>query len=242
MRIYELDIVDSTNEYAKKLIKDIDATPPFVVRADRQTAGRGQGNNHWESSTKDNLLCSIVIKPKYILAEEQFLISQVVAVALSDMLSELGLKASIKWPNDIYIKHNKVAGVLIENIILGVKIEYCIIGVGLNVNQKRFSEAIPNPTSLKKETHKRFEINQILEQLVLKINYYLNHRNEVSKKYEHNLYLKGVESLFYDIHQKPFKGRILGTNAIGQLLIERVEPQEILTFSNQEVQFTIKER
>ncbi len=239
MRIYELDSVDSTNEYAKKLIKEVSRSIPFIVRANQQTSGKGQGSNRWESRAKENLLCSIVIKPQHILAEEQFLISQVVSVALLDVLSEFNLNAFIKWPNDIYVNHKKVAGILIENTILGANIEHCIIGIGLNINQTEFSEKIPNPSSLKKETGKHFEIHQVLERIVSRINFHFNHRNEISKKYEENLYLRNIESLFYDACKNPFKGCITGVNEIGQLLIENSNTQEILKFSNQEVQFSI---
>ncbi len=240
MKRYELDIIDSTNEYAKQLLKTSSDIIPFVVRANQQTSGKGQGNNHWDSQANKNLLCSIVVKPEQILCEEQFLISQIVAISLLDVLSEFSPKASIKWPNDLYIGHKKIAGILIENTIMGSNIAHCIIGIGLNINQKEFSKHLPNPTSLALETQQTFEIPQILEQIISKINHYFKNRENIPQKYEKHLYLKGTEHTFYDIHQQAFKGSIIGVNTIGQLLIRLSDKeQKILTFSNQEVQFNI---
>ncbi len=239
MKIYEPGFIDSTNAYAKKIIKEQSEAMPFAVRADYQTAGKGQGSNHWESEAKENLLCSIVLKPHQILAEEQFLISQIVSVSLLELLSEFSSGVSIKWPNDLYIGDKKVAGILIENVVLGVNIEHCIIGIGLNVNQKHFSESLPNPTSLFLESHRSFEVAHLLEQLISRIDYYFANREEVPSKYESNLYRKGEDALFYDVHQNAFQGRILGVNKIGQLLIQGSGNQDVREFSNQEVQFAL---
>ena len=63
-------------------------------------------------------------------------------------ISDLGLDARIKWPNDIYIGDRKICGMLIENTLKGDTLAVSIAGIGLNVNQRVFPPELPNPTSV----------------------------------------------------------------------------------------------
>ena len=72
---------------------------------------------------------------------------------------------SIKWPNDIYVKNDKIAGILIENSIIGDKIENTIAGIGLNINQNNFVSDAPNPVSLRMVTGKNYDLSNCLNQL-----------------------------------------------------------------------------
>jgi BirA family transcriptional regulator, biotin operon repressor / biotin---[acetyl-CoA-carboxylase] ligase len=87
----------------------------------------------------------------------------VVALALIDVLSQFVDDVSIKWPNDIYVGDNKIAGILIENTLLGNSISNSIIGIGLNVNQLKFTSNAPNPISLKQITGNDFNIENLLQ-------------------------------------------------------------------------------
>lgn len=119
-----------------------------VVVADYQTAGRGCGTNRWESERGKNLLFSMLIHPKDVPASRQFRLSMAVSLAICEALEELIGDVSIKWPNDIYWRDGKICGILIENTLTGAVIKDCIIGVGLNVNQRVFHSDAPNPVSL----------------------------------------------------------------------------------------------
>ena len=72
---------------------------------------------------------------------------------------------SIKWPNDIYVKNDKIAGILIENSIMGDQIENTIAGIGININQTEFASDAPNPVSLASLTGKQYDLNDCLIQL-----------------------------------------------------------------------------
>ena len=119
-----------------------------VVVADYQTAGRGCGTNRWEAERGKNLLFSMLIHPKDVPASRQFRLSMAVSLAICEALEELIGDVSIKWPNDIYWRDGKICGILIENTLTGAVIKDCIIGVGLNVNQRVFHSDAPNPVSL----------------------------------------------------------------------------------------------
>ena len=124
----------------------------MVLVADYQTAGRGQGTNSWESERGQNLTCSLGFSPDGVKASRQYILSMAIAVALTETLAGLPHPVSIKWPNDIYVGDKKICGILIENMLKGEHIRHCIIGIGLNINQKRFVSDAPNPTSMALES------------------------------------------------------------------------------------------
>ena len=127
-----------------------------------QTAGRGQAGNGWESEEGKNLLCSILLPPK----KELFDLNVLTAVAVQRLLGE---GFTIKWPNDIYYGDKKVAGILIENAIIGNEIKYSIAGIGLNVNQTTFLSSAPNPVSLKQISGKETDIDALMQALMTQI-------------------------------------------------------------------------
>ena len=141
-----LQSVDSTNEEAKRHISDIDNLS--VLSAWEQTAGRGQRGNTWTSNAGENLMFSIVLKSPVLMAEDHFALNEIAALSVADFLSTYGIKAEIKWPNDIYVGEKKICGILIENSFRGKTIPSSIIGIGLNINQRNFNVNLPNPTSM----------------------------------------------------------------------------------------------
>jgi len=151
MQICHLNEVDSTNRYLLNLLASEACEEGFCVWADYQNAGRGQMGNSWESASGQNLTFSVVLYPSFLKITEQFLLSQIVSVALIETLNEWG-EFKIKWPNDIYWNDKKVAGILIENNLCGDSLESAVIGIGLNVNQQTFVGGAPNPVSLKQIT------------------------------------------------------------------------------------------
>ena len=142
--IVHIDETDSTNQWMKHHLSDTD----FCVVADYQTAGRGCGSNTWESERGQNLLFSVLLHPLSVPASKQFHISMAVSVAISEALEQYIGDVSIKWPNDIYWRNGKICGILIEQTLKGTAIRECIVGVGLNVNQRAFHSSAPNPVSL----------------------------------------------------------------------------------------------
>ncbi len=127
-----------------------------------QTAGRGQAGNGWESEEGKNLLCSILLPPNKNL----YFLNIAIGVAL---LRVIGEDFTIKWPNDIYYGDKKVAGILIENAIIGNEIKYSIAGIGLNVNQTTFLSSAPNPVSLKLISGKETDIDALMQALMAQI-------------------------------------------------------------------------
>lgn len=147
MNFLLLEQVDSTNSYVAVHARELqDMT---MVIADAQTAGRGQRGNSWESEPGRNLTFTLLHRPKGIHPREQFAISEATALAVTDFLSEAGIDARVKWPNDVYVGDRKIAGILIEHSLTGAAITDSRIGVGLNVNQREFVSDAPNPVSMR---------------------------------------------------------------------------------------------
>lgn len=147
--IIGLGVIDSTNKYANALLdnKMLDET---AIVADFQTAGRGQFHNVWWSPAGENLLFSVVWLRAKCSVENQFNLSVAVAVALKRCVStSFGLQAQIKWPNDIYVNGQKLAGILIENALQGKEIKSSILGIGLNVNTEVFPAELARAVSLR---------------------------------------------------------------------------------------------
>ena len=136
---------ESTNKLARE---STDCRESLWI-ADYQTNGRGQRGNHWHSADGENLMFTLSVFPNTLLAEKQFQISEITAMAVCDALALLGIKAQIKWPNDIYVGDKKICGILIEHDLSGRYLSRSIIGVGINVNQCVFDPSLPNPTSVK---------------------------------------------------------------------------------------------
>jgi BirA family biotin operon repressor/biotin-[acetyl-CoA-carboxylase] ligase len=120
-----------------------------------QTAGKGQMGKTWLAKKGENCLLSIVLDPSFLSINQQFSLSVAFALAGYDCLSAyVPEDLSIKWPNDLYYRDRKAAGILIENSIQGNKWAWAIAGIGINVNQTEFPELAKKAVSIKQITGK----------------------------------------------------------------------------------------
>ncbi len=233
----ELETIESTNAYILDLQDRNLFKEGLVVVAKHQTAGSGQRGNSWESNKDENLLLSVVIEPS-ISVNQQFEISKLVALSICDTLYKLGLAPQIKWPNDILISKQKIAGLLIHNKFNKNIITHSIIGIGLNINQIMFNNYSPKATSLNLLLGKKFDINQIKNYILQSLSnriecFRIGKSNQ--KDYLELLYLKDTKALF-ESNNHSFQGVILGVDQQGALLIE-CEDNTVEVFRHQEVKF-----
>lgn len=161
-QVISLDQVASTNTYLDRLDGDLSQPEGYVVLAHTQSAGRGQRGNSWEAESCKNLTFSYLLRPLMIRPQEQFILSQAVSLALVDVLSQYADGFSVKWPNDIYYRDRKIAGILIEHTLSGEEILRSIVGIGLNVNQMTFKSDAPNPVSLSQITGRTYDLKELL--------------------------------------------------------------------------------
>ena len=238
--IISIDYTSSTNDYARSLLKKDNPAPFTVIFAYEQTRGKGQKNNSWHSAPGKNLTCSIIVYPYFLRPDQQFAINETVCLAIADVLNPIFKGFMIKWPNDIYYHRKKIGGILVENSLMGNSIEYVIIGIGLNINQTSFPGHLPNPVSLTQITGKKYNLNSILDSLLFcfeKRFHQLKKRDfeGLRKAYHQNLYLRYQYHCFRS-EKGTFKGRILGVDLWGRLIIEAEDGQEY-SFSFKEIAF-----
>ncbi len=237
--IIHLNEVDSTNNYARGILKD-KVEEGSVVLAYSQNQGRGHLQNTWESEPGMNLTFSIILYPEFLDPARQFALSQMASLGIHDFIIGKTDSASIKWPNDIYIGNKKIGGILIENSILGSRFSSSVVGIGLNINQSEFSEWIPNPVSLKLVKGVDFNLEECLLMLCSTISEWYEklkngHYAELNYRYTSNLYRRGLWA-DYKSEGQMFKGKITGIDETGRLLIEK-ETGKISPFNFKEVEY-----
>ncbi len=230
----------STNSYAAALIKEQEVPEGTVISTNFQSAGRGQGENKWESEADRNLLISIILYPSMVSPSDQFLLSMAVSLGICDFLDQYISAISIKWPNDIYVKNDKIAGILIENSIMGDTIENTVAGIGININQSEFPGNVPNPVSLTNLTGKQYDLKDCLSKLTSELDKRykflisgdldLIRLDYISRLYRYKHWCK-----FKDINGL-FEGRILNVSDTGRLRVER-EGGRINEYGFKEIDF-----
>ncbi len=149
----ELSSVSSTNIYAMDKVQANLAAHGAVFFAWEQTAGKGQMGKSWLANKGENCLLSVVLDSSFLSINQQFALSVVVALAGYDCLSAyISEELTIKWPNDLYWRDRKAAGILIENNLQGNKWPWAIAGIGINVNQTEFPDVAKKVVSIKQIT------------------------------------------------------------------------------------------
>ncbi len=169
-RIKIMKETDSTNEEAKRIVHSGDEGG-IVIAAERQTAGKGRFCRKWESPPEDGLFFSLLLKPELPptdVASITLATGYAVCLAIREIT---GIDARIKWPNDVIVGSKKLCGILTEMAAQSDRIDYLIIGIGINVNNESFPEAIADrATSLFLETGVKTDRNSFLSRVL----YYLD--------------------------------------------------------------------
>ena len=238
-RRIHLSSVDSTNNYVRRLLDAGEELPDLtLVDADEQTAGRGQRNNVWESEAGRNVQFSLVCHPSFLVAYEQFLLSEVIALAVAETVG-----GEVKWPNDIYVGDRKISGTLIECDLGGQSIKTCIIGTGINVNQTVFRSDAPNPVSLCQLTHREYDREEILQAVVVRFASLYQLLQEGGADTLHHMYLQCLYRRegwhLYEDSKGHFEAEISNVEPTGHLLLRRRDGQ-VSRYEFKEVKFVIE--
>lgn len=218
--LLEMTECESTNDLMMQFVRSKTEQEGLIVVAKHQKKGRGQRENQWESEKDKNIAMSLCLQPYFLELSEVFYLTIIVSLSLVETLNKIGVEASIKWPNDIYVEDKKISGVLIENILKGAKVVNSVIGVGLNVNQKIFIE--PKAVSVCQIIGKEFLLSEVVSNLVHSLDKYYailkkGERSVLNDLYHRYLYRKDKLSSFDD--GEIFEGMIQGVNKAGQLQV-----------------------
>ncbi len=215
--------VDSTNIEAKRLLDKGEAKEGLVITADLQTQGRGQYGRVWESEIGLNIMMSVVLSPLFIKVADQFALNILTSLAVADVVNDYSESTKVKWPNDVYVKNKKIAGILIQNYIQGNSIRHSIIGIGLNVNQSTWPDDVPNATSLYLESDKQLAKEIIIRALCQKLDERYKRLPIDSKsmfsEYQKKLFRRDELSIF-EKEETQLEGTIKGIDDTGRLLVD----------------------
>jgi BirA family biotin operon repressor/biotin-[acetyl-CoA-carboxylase] ligase len=250
----ELQSVDSTNNYARSLIKEgilpsgqEDGMHGTAIFAHEQTAGRGQWGKHWSSESSANIILSLIVDPKPLFLHQQFQLSACVALSIYEFfVNYAGEETKIKWPNDLYWQDRKAGGVLVESVVSqqsvhdnsleaiqssGARWEWAIIGIGININQTSFPDDLINPVSLKQITGKEFdpvdEAKKICELIDKNFNLLREKGFEpIFSKYNQHLY-KANEKVKIKRDNIVIEVMILGVSKEGRLVVKHAIEEEL---------------
>jgi len=241
-QVISLLSTESTNDYAKQLLEGDSPGEGLVIIAGEQKKGRGYGENTWHSRRGKNLLFTVILYPGFLVASQQFLISKAISLGIYDYLTEYISDVSIKWPNDIYVEDRKIAGILIENDLVGSNLKDSIVGVGLNVNQEYFPGDIPNPVSLLQMIEKKLPLKKELRKLCgcMDKRYRMlskGQADKINREYHKNLFRLN-EMSWYQSQGKSFRAKIVGVSDYGQLILEN-EAGKTLEYNFKEVEFRL---
>ncbi len=166
-KILSFASLDSTSRYLWRQAES-GAPEGTVVVAEQQLAGRGRRGRQWHSPAGLNLYFSLLLRPRIELDKvPQFAL--VSAAALWQTLNNECPELKIKWPNDLYCRGLKLAGILSEMKPGPDKAEFVIIGIGLNVNSLMADfplDLCSQVTSLRCEAHKIFDLQVLLERFL----------------------------------------------------------------------------
>jgi BirA family biotin operon repressor/biotin-[acetyl-CoA-carboxylase] ligase len=225
----ELTEVDSTNIYAMNQVKTNMAGHGAAFLAQKQWAGKGQMGKVWEAESGQNILLSVVLDPKKLVFNgselEPSIVSMLIAVGCFNFfITYAGDETRIKWPNDIYWRDRKAAGILIENSFRGPIWQWSVAGMGVNINQTEFGTGLQKAVSLKQMTGKTFQVPALAKELCNHIEAALQMvvdkgPGTLLELYNNALYKKG-EQVQLDIEGKKITATICRVLSNGHLEIE----------------------
>ena len=226
MEIIRLKTVDSTNTYAKTLLKDNKIRETICIITENQTSGRGLHKNIWESEINKNLTFSLICFPEFLAASKQFQLNKAVSLSVYDLIKKIIplADASIKWPNDIFIGTKKIGGILVENSVIANKLNWVIIGIGINVNQLNFPDNLPYAASLIHFSKSEFDLNTLLDQYIKLFEkrydqIITNKHQNINKDYLKALFRFGIPNEFI-YRTKKITATITGVNKFGWLQLK----------------------
>lgn len=215
----------STNDLAKRLAEE-GAEEGKVVVSEEQTKGRGRNGRKWFSVPRKGLYLSIILRPATLKIS---LLPLAFGVAVKEALDRaLGLSVSLKWPNDILWRGQKLGGILMESSLSGNTIHFVIVGVGLNINHEREDfpgDLCTEATSLKLITGQEIDKAAFLQNLWnscrLWYRYFLEDRREriIEEFQESSAFPKGA-GLDIETDTGPISGIFQGLDAEGGLILE----------------------
>lgn len=235
--VWEYEELSSTNTQAEQLPREV-LKDKMVILTRKQTQGKGQAGNFWESEPGKNLSFTVVLCPQRYEAARQFAVSMAVALGVHDFLLRYVNGVIVKWPNDVYVENKKITGILIEHSVAGAYLKRSLCGIGVNINQEQFRSGAPNPVSLWQLTGKILPLEVALAEVLACIaKRYSNLENyeKLQNDFLASLYRKEGTYAWED-EKGRFQACIRGVDEFGRLMLQDTEGK-IRTYGFKEVSY-----
>ncbi|OJV16573.1 MAG: biotin--[acetyl-CoA-carboxylase] ligase [Dyadobacter sp. 50-39] len=239
-KVIYLPTCHSTNDIAAEIVHAGLFEEGTVVITDNQVKGRGQRGTAWNANAGENLTLSVVLTPGFLPIQEQFLISQITALAIRGYLGSYVPDTRVKWPNDIYMNNRKSCGVLIENSLQGSRFATSIVGIGVNINQSVFENEYA--TSLARETGQTFVLADEFHKLLKSLDaWYVRLRsgsqNDVIRR-EYLRYLYGYQQDVKFLYNGNItSGSVTDVTKLGKLRVRLANEPEEMDFGLKEIEW-----
>ena len=229
--------VDSTNNYTAKLISEGNISHGTVILAEKQTAGRGQRGNSWQTGQGNQFTASIYLSTAFLSVNHAPFLNKALAVAVAQSVkSVVGDNVRLKWPNDILVENKKLGGILIEGNIKGQQLEYVIFGLGINLNTVA---EMPSSTSFEANGIKLSAFEYLMELLPkMQMQFELMQKFDfklIQSQYLEFLWRLNEDQIMTTEAGEQFLGRILNVDESGNIVIQ--SEKETRSFGLQEVKF-----
>ncbi len=202
--------------------------------AHKQTAGKGQRGKSWQSNSGENIILSVLLDMSWLPVSQQFRLSMAISLAVRQFLSQYCPEdLTIKWPNDIYWRDRKAAGILVENVIKGNIWQWAVVGVGININQVIFDPGLPNPVSLKQITGKSYQVVELARNLCTFLEQSFSQlksqqsQDSLLVEYNSRLY-KRLELVNFRDGNRKFSAKISGVDEKGKLILDPSAPKSYM--------------
>lgn len=235
-QIVSLHSVDSTNDYAHKAFKSGKIASGTMVVAEFQTRGRGQREKSWQAEPSTSLLASITADLDVWKINNIISLNHIVALSIHEFLNQYVTNTSIKWPNDIMVSDQKIAGILIE-LHISSNSRKAIIGFGININQTSFD--IPRATSLFIENNKRYDPKMFIAPLIKIFNAFIEMYQNKEEAYLHELFNQQLwkvnQDHLFEIDGIKKTGKIITSTMEGQLIVQHTDQKK--HYSNGEIKY-----
>lgn len=173
-RIHHFFKVDSTNNVALRLGQEGEPHGAVLV-AEEQTAGRGRAGRSWHSEKTSGIYVSVLLRPAIPPAQAPLITLLAGLAAREAVVEQAGLRADLRWPNDLLLGEKKFGGILTEMHAEPDRINFVIVGLGINVNHARMPDALaPMATSLRMESGRSHSRLELLVKLLRWLDRYYN--------------------------------------------------------------------
>lgn len=233
-RIYYEAEIDSTNTKAMKLAEE-GAPHGTIVVTDHQKNGRGRRGRTWESPAGEAIAMTFLLRPK-IDPNNASMLTLIAAMAVARGIEdETGLKAGIKWPNDVIINRKKVSGILTEMSAQADYVNHIVVGIGINVHIDEFPEELKNiATSIFLELGIKINRAALIERICEYFEAYFEvflqteDLSAISKQYDAYMVNRNQPVKVLD-PKDTYEGTARGITTRGELLVDTWESRKLVS-------------